>query len=222
MGTITENKDFRCSVCGQISAQPVITEQDRASGAPDLDLRPAGAQRNNMRYWAMKCPECGYCCTTLDIPFDDSREYLESDEYKTCGGITVTNEYAERLIKRALVFVRDHTYKDAVRSYLAAAWALDDDKDDRHAKECRLAAVKLMDGHPAAFKGDNNFLLLKADLLRRAGDFERVVREFAGKAFHSQIMTAIAFFEVHLSASGDSAAHRADEVPGVSAASQGD
>lgn len=216
--TKTEDKEFLCSVCGERSVHPVITEQAKSVGAPDLDLRPADEPRTYMKYWAMECPHCGYCCTTLDIPFDESREYLESEEYKTCGGITASNETAVKLIKRALVFLKDHSYKDAVRSYLAAAWAFDDDNDDRLAKECRKAGVRIMDEHPAAFKGDNNFKLLKADLLRRSGEYDRVMREYEGKAFPSLIMTAIAFFEVHLAASMDSTAHRADEIPGVSAA----
>ncbi len=75
----------------------------------------------------------------------------------------------------------------------------------------------MIDEHPAAFKGDNNFLILKADMLRRCGEFDRVMREYEGKAFPSQIMTAIAFFEVHLAVQRDDQCYRADDVPGVSA-----
>lgn len=214
----TKNTEIVCSVCGNKSVQTVLAKSKPATGAPDLDIRPAGEPRHYLKYMVMECPHCGYCAPSLDRPFDDTREYLESEEYKTCGGIISANEAAAKLTKNALVFMKNHNYKDAVRGYLSAAWEFDDENDERLAKECRKRAVQIMDEHPAAFKGDNNYKLLKADLLRRSGEFDRVIREYEGTAFPSQIMTAIAFFEVHLAASMDSAAHRADEVPGVSAA----
>lgn len=217
MAFSTDDKEFICSVCGEKSVHTVLTEAEPPSGVPDLDLRPAGAPRKYMKYQVMECPNCGYCNSTLDIPFYPEKEYLSSDEYKSCSGIHTPNTDASRLIKKALALTGNHSYKDAVKSWLSAAWLLDDDCDINNAAECRRFAVKIIDGHPAAFKGDNNFKVLMADLLRRSGNFDRVVREFEGVAFRSQLMTAIAFFEVQLAAQGDDAAHRADEVPGVSA-----
>lgn len=217
MAFSTEEKQFICSVCGEKSIHTVITEADPPRGVPDLDLRPAGVHRKYMKYQVMECPCCGYCNSALDVPFYLDREYLDSTDYKSCTGIFTANDDASRLIKKALVLAGNHSYKDAVKSWLAAAWLFDDDCDRLNAANCRRCAVRLMDDHPAAFKGDDNFRILMADMLRRSGDFERVVREYEGRAFRSQIMTAIAFFEVQLAAREDAEAHRADEVPGVSA-----
>ena len=213
----TEDKEFVCSVCGNSSVHTIITETDPPSGAPDIDLRPAPPHRSYIKYWVMKCPECGYCNATLDLPADFDREYLESEEYLGLGGIENVSEKAAEMIKKALGCKKGHSYKEAVQSYLYAAWLLDDDNNEVQAKKCRKAAVKIMDEHPATFKNDPNFKLLMADLLRRSGEFSRVVRDYEGKAYNSQLMTAIAFFEVNLAAKGDSAAHRADEIPGISA-----
>ena len=213
----TENRTFVCSVCGTASEHTIITETDPPQGVPDIDLRPDEPHRRYMNYWVMKCPECGYCNATLDIPSDVERGYLSSEEYTGLGGITGVGEKAGEMIKKALICVKNHNYQEAVQSYLYAAWMLDDEELDEQAKACRKAAVAILDGHPAAFKNNPNFRLLMADLLRRSGDFDRVVREFEGTAFTSQLMTAIAFFEVNLASKGDSAAHRADEVPGVTA-----
>ncbi len=217
MAFSTEEKNFICSVCGKESLHTVITETDPPAGVPDLDLRPAGAPRKYMKYQVMECPHCGYCNSALNIPFYPDKKYLDSEEYRSCTGILTANTDAQRLIKKALVLAGNHSYKDAVKSWLSAAWLFDDDCDRPNAASCRRSAVRLMDDHPAAFKGDNNFKILMADLLRRSGEFERVIREYEGEAFRSQIMTAIAFFEVQLAAQGDDEAHRADEVPGVSA-----
>ena len=213
----TEDKEFICSVCGKSSVHTIITETDPPTGAPDIDLRPAPPHRSYISYWVMKCPECGYCNSTLDVPADVDREYFSSEEYNNLGGISGVNGKAAEMIKKALVCVKAHSYKEAVQSYLYAAWLLDDANSEEQAKNCRKAAVAIIDGHPAAFKNDPNFKLLMADLLRRSGEFTRVVREYEGVAYNSQLMTAIAFFEVNLAAKGDSAAHRADEIPGVSA-----
>ena len=214
----TEKKKYVCSVCGASSTHTIITETDPPAGAPDLDLRPAPPHRSYVRYWVQKCPKCGYCNAALDMPSDVERDYLKSDEYQSLGGIDGVDGKASEMIKKALVCVKDRSYKEAVQSYLYAAWLLDDDdSSDEQAKDCRKAAVKVIDDHPAAFKNDPNFRLLMADLLRRAGDFKRVVRDYEGMAYNSQLMTAIAFYEINLAAKGDSAAHRADEIPCVSA-----
>ncbi len=214
----TEEREFTCSVCGRTSSHTIITQQDKPSGAPDLDLRPAGDHRSMMKYWAMECPGCDYCCTTIDMPFCSDASFFSTIEYKTCGDILTADETAARLIKRALVFIEEHSYKDAVRSYLAAAWSLDDDGNEFAAKQCRMTAVSLMEDHPAAFRGDNNFKLIKADMLRRSGEFDRVVREFQDTAYPSLLMTAINFFEVHLASAEDKGIHTIDEIPGISAA----
>ena len=70
----------------------------------------------------------------------------------------------------------------------------------------------------AAFRGDNNFKLIKADMLRRSGEFDRVVREFQDTAYPSLLMTAINFFEVHLASAEDKGIHTINEIPGISAA----
>ena len=213
----TETKEFVCSVCGTPSEHTIITETDPPQGVPDIDLRPAEPHRGYVSYWVMECPECGYCNAMLDMPADIEREYLSSKEYLSLGGIKDISGKAAEMVKKALICVKGHSYKEAVQSYLYAAWLLDDENAEKQAKACRIAAVKIFDGHPAAFKNDPNFHILMADILRRSGEFSRVVRDYEGKAYRSQLMTAIAFFEVTLAARGDSAAHRADEVPGVAA-----
>ena len=215
MPFITEDREFVCSICGRSSVNTIITETDPPQGAPDIDLRPAEPHRGYIKYWVMQCPGCGYCNATLDMPADIERSYLESEEYSGLGGIRDVSGKAAEMIKKALICVKGHSYKEAVQSYLYAAWMLDDEQLDKQAKACRKAAVSIIDGHPAAFKNDPNFQLLMADLLRRSGEFSRAVRDYEGRAYTSQLMTAIAFFEVSLAAKGDSAAHRADEIPGV-------
>ncbi|MBR4627822.1 MAG: hypothetical protein IKO47_09015 [Ruminococcus sp.] len=217
MPLITETKDFVCSVCGASSEHTIITETDPPKDAPDLDLRPAEPHRSYMRYWVMQCPGCGYCNAMLDMPADIDRDYLSSEEYLSFGGISGVSGKPAEMIKKALICLKGHDYREALQTYVYAAWLLDDEKLDEQAAACRKAAVRIYDEHPVTFRKDPNFSVLIADLLRRSGEFSRVVRDYEGQAYPSRVMTSIAFFEVNLAAKGDRDAHRADEVPGITA-----
>lgn len=93
----------------------------------------------------------------------------------------------------------------------------DDEGDNERATECRRAAVRIYDTHGAAFKDSADIKLLVADLLRRSGAHDRVIRDYKGERFGSGLIMAITEYEVSLAEQGDSACHKATEVPGVRA-----
>lgn len=216
MKVITKDTEVVCSVCGGRSTHPVI-EKSAAPGAPDLDLRPTEPHRSSMEYWTMECPRCGYCNDFLNKPADFDHSYLKSEEYTGLGGIETDNVIAARLIKRALVNAKNHILAEAVQSYLYAAWCFDDDGDTENSRNCRMAAVHLIDENGAIFKDNENFIILKADLLRRSGEFERVIREYEGRKFSKIIFTVIAEFQVKLAKNEDSGVYKSSDIPGVAA-----
>lgn len=217
MSLTTEDREMTCAACKEVSVQPVITGFDPEQGVPDLDLRPGEPQRSYLEHWVRECPHCGYCNASIDIPIRFTREYLESDKYKKSGGSGDTDPLASRFIKKALVCIKNHEYEEALLSHLYAAWVYDDRKNDAQAAECRRAAIKLYDEHQALFRGNDNIVLLAADMLRRIGNFDRVIREYKGRFMSSLLMTAIAQYEAELAEKGDIACHKADEIPGVAA-----
>lgn len=209
----TTEKEIICSVCGKNSVYTIIVETDPPTSSPDLDLRPDEPHRGYYKYWVKECPECGYCNSTPDVPFDHDKAYLKSEEYTSVSA--EPDETAALMIKSALVALKNHSYQNAVQSYMYAAWAYDDRGDAERAERCRRSAVRVFDENPAAFLGDDNFKVLLADLIRRSGDFDRVVREYEGKRFSSPLMTAIAAYQVELAKKRDGKCHKANEVPGV-------
>lgn len=219
MSLTTEEKEIKCAACGQVSVQPVITGFDPDQGVPDLDMRPAEPQRSYLEHWVRECPHCGYCNASVDIPVSFTREYLESDKYKKLGGMEDTDPLASRFIKKALACIKNREYEEALLSYLYAAWVFDDKNNDLQAAECRRAAIKIYDERQALFRGNENIVLLAADILRCSGDFDRVIREYKGRFMSSLLMTEIARFETELAEMGDSSCHKADEIPGVAARS---
>lgn len=215
MNIKTETKEFTCSVCGKPSQHEVIAESPAPAGSPDLDLRPAEPHRSFIKYWVTECPHCGYCETMLDMPIDFERSYLETEEYKSCAGKTAAQGLTAQFIRQALVRTRNHNYPAALQSYVYAAWSCDDEGNAELAKECRLSAVRLMNEHKSAFDEHPDLSVLKADLLRRSGEFAAVISDYSDWKSPSQLMNAIVGYEVELAKKQDDTVHLAGDVPNV-------
>ena len=211
MAFITEEKEIKCAVCGDISVQTVVAEYDPDTSVPDLDMRPDEPHRSYIKYWVTECPHCGYCNPSIDIPVLFTREFLESDKYKNTGH----SGLAEKFMKMSLVCEKNKVYEEAMKACLYAAWCYDDEKNDEKAAECRRAALKVYDMHKQFFSDKPDYILLAADLMRRSGDFERVVREYKGRLFPSHLIIALAAYEAELAEKGDASCHKADEARGV-------
>ena len=208
----TEVKKIVCSVCGKESEHTVIT-QIQDNGIQEMDLRPTGEHRESMEYWVMECPECRYCNGTLETPLDADRQYLGSREYTTLGGVNTDNILVSRFIRKALVNLRNRDYAEAVKSYVYGAWVSDDTGDTETASECRIEAVSIMETSSLLDSAD--MMLLRADLLRRSGQFEKVVSEYGEKYFDNPFILLATQYEVRLSRDGDSSAHKMSDIPGV-------
>lgn len=208
----TETRKIVCSVCGKESSHMVITEV-QADGVPDLDLRPSGSHRDSMEFWVMECPECHYCNGTLETPLDADKTYFESKEYTTLGGIETENVLVSRFVRKALVNLRNRDYNEAVKSYLYGAWVSDDEENTVTAAECRREAISIMEN--STLLENDDMMLLRADLLRRTGQFDKVIAEYGKKFFENPFILLSSKYEVRLSRDGDSSAHKMSDIPGV-------
>ncbi|MDE5620223.1 MAG: DUF2225 domain-containing protein [Ruminococcus sp.] len=202
-----------CSVCGTKSEHTVIIKS-KSDGVPDIDLRPSDPHRSSMEYWVMECPECRYCNGSLETPVEFDRSYLESREYTELGGLETQNELVSRFVRKALVNIKNRNYTEAVQSYLYASWVFDDEGNDEKAKECRNEALSIME-NSKVFDGNESMYLLRADLLRRTGQFEKVISDYGERFFESPLMLLISQYSVKLAKNGDSSVHKMSEVPGV-------
>lgn len=208
----TETIEVECSVCGTKSAHEVITEVE-VSGVPDMDLRPPKPHRSSMEYWVMECPECGYCNGSLETSLDTDRSYLESTEYRTLDGIETENPLVSRFVRKALVCLKNRDYAESVQSYLYGSWICDDEKDVEKAKECRTEAVSIIEN--SRLKDDDNFMLLRADLLRRNGEFEKVIDEYYEKFFSNAVMLLTSQYQVRYAREKDDSVHKMSDITGV-------
>lgn len=208
----TEVIEVVCSVCGNKSSHTIITEVE-ASGVPDMDLRPPEPHRSSMKYWVMECPKCGYCNGSLETSLDTDRSYLESKEYKTLGGIETDNSLVSRFVRKALVCLKNRDYAEAMQSYLYASWIFDDEENTEKARECRTEAISIIEN--SSLKEDDNFLLLRADLLRRNGEFDKVIDEYGEKFFPQALILLTSQYQVRFAREKDDSVHKMSDIAGV-------
>ncbi|MBD5159928.1 MAG: hypothetical protein HDT23_06795, partial [Ruminococcus sp.] len=150
---------------------------------------------------------------TLETPLDTDRRYLESREYITLGGLKTDNVLVSRFVRKALVCLRNRDYAESVKSYLYGAWVSDDTENTETASECRNEAISIIEN--STLHDSDDMMLLKADLLRRSGQFDKVISEYSEKYFDNPFILLASQYEVKLSGDGDSSAHSMADIPGV-------
>ena len=207
--TTTEKETFKCSICGKKSEFFVMMSTS-SFGSPDLDLRPPELQRSTMCYWIQECPECGYVAADISEKAkpEITREWLESDEYTSCYGIKFESDLATRFFKHCINSLRVEDFEEAFYAVLHAAWACDDEFDFDNAKKCREIAIRLT----SKIELDENLSVMKADLLRRSGNFDRLIKEYSSVKYSNEDLNQIIEFELKKAHEKDDNCYTVDEA----------
>ena len=194
----------KCAVCGSKHEYSVIASTN-SFGSPDLDLRPPEMQRSTMYLWVEECPDCGYVASDItNKPGRVTKEWLESQAYVTCDGIRFRSGLASKFYKQYKTSLLNSETEQACCAIHHAAWACDDRKDVKKAVICRDLAIPLIEKLiEKKHKNAENLLLMKADLLRRAGHFERVAAEYSDIVFENDIMDKVRLFQLEKAAEKD-------------------
>ena len=213
MSTFFE-QEYKCAVCGATNAYQVIGSTS-SFGAPDLDLRPPMMQRNTIVAWVQVCPECGYVATEVSDPTKVTREWLQSKQYLTCDGIRFASGLAVNFYRQHLICLEDGDLETAFYALLHAAWACDDADDAANAQRMRKLAVPmaeklLKDGD----ENQDNLLLMKADLMRRAGMFDELIKEYSSVRFMDKIMNQVLEFQIAKAKNKDVACYTVQNAVG--------
>lgn len=210
--TTFRNRSRRCFVCGNIKDFMEISSTNEF-GSPDLDLRPAPMRRQTMNAWVHKCPVCGYAATNIDAPTEVTQDWLKSQAYRDCEGIAFESPLAATFYQAYMINKADGRRIAAFQALLHAAWSCDDLRDDANATRCRELALANLD---AIIDDESDrretLLLLKADLLRRAGRFDALLQEYAHVRFREDLHNKILAFQLKRAAAGDRACHTVREA----------
>ena len=219
---------YKCAVCGTEKEFYGIASTN-SFGSPDLDLRPPEMQRSTMGQWIQQCPKCGYVSGSIDDAAGKvTIKWLKSKEYTHNDGIKFQSALADQFYKFYKISLLNEDNETAFYSLLHASWACDDCKDTKNAAYCRSMAIpllnKLIEGivagkseqeedcdEDADVKKDN-LLLMKTDLLRRSGQFETLLSEYASRSFKNNIMNKVLAFQLAKAAEKDTACYTIQEA----------
>lgn len=233
-------KIAKCAVCGKGNQVSVMTSYS-SFGACDLDTRPP--EMFPFTIFLQRCEHCGYVNDDISEGNSNMLGFIQSDMYKTCDGINPEDDEARNYIQYALtqanievVIIKGdvHSALDNIFwGFLNAAWACDDafclkpdDRDPRqyHEKcrqdaiECRKRCLKLVNSLIVSKEDQEERETLsgiKADLLRRTGQFDAVIAEYENKVFQNPYVDQVVRFELDLAKAKDAKRYSMDQIDPV-------
>ena len=204
--------DSKCSVCGKTSKHPGLLSTNQ-SGYSDLDTRPPERMRSTMMTWVYECPHCGYVASELGDDLIIDKEFLNSESYTTCDGITFKSELSEKFYKQYLIANEKLEDISAFNAILHCAWACDDLDDVENAIHARNLAIEIADKTIA--KNDENktnLIVMKSDFLRRTNQFDRLIEEYENLTVGDELLDNIIKFEVEKAYEKDNMCYTIEEV----------
>ena len=204
----------KCPVCGE-EVDINLLMSTNAMGYADLDLRPPEMQRSTMYQTTRMCS----CGNVFDSDSEGgSKELVESESYQNCDGIEFKSERAI-IFYRLYLIDKDSNPDNFLSNYfhiLKAAWACDD-FDNENSSKMREIAIDLIDkiieneNHP---EKKNDYLLMKADLMRRSGHFDELIDQFNDIKFEDELYQQIIDFQIEKAGEKDDSRYTVGDVIG--------
>ena len=222
----------KCGACGRGNQVLVMASYSRF-GSCDLDTRPP--ELFPYTIFLQECHHCGYVAPEIAEENKDISEFLNSEMYKTCDGIEPIDNDAQKYIRYALIQAhnkvatlwngtdKDSTQENIFWGYMNAAWACDDyarlNPKNSKAKDdailCRNRCLDLINTLIVSMKTvdeKENFIGIKADLLRRTGQFDALIVEYENKKFQNPIINQIIRFQIDRAKNRDDKRYNMDHI----------
>ena len=210
--TMIDEIEIKCSVCEKTSKQPVLLSTNQL-GYQDLDTRPSEMYRSSMITWLKECPHCGYVAKSLEDELTINSDYLESEQYKTCDGIDFKSKLSEIFYKQYLIETKKSEDVNSFFAILHCAWTCDDANDEENSKLTRQIAIELANNIIGSNNKDaDNFVVMKADLLRRIGEFDQLISEYENLTLEDELLEKIVRFQVKKAYEKDNECYTLKEV----------
>ena len=118
----------------------------------------------------------------------------------------------DKFLRKALISEKSGKYMTAFHDYLHAAWASDDINDEAWMFEARKRALRVMEKFSDAEMNDNH-CVIRADLLRKTRQFERLLREYSEARFDKNLLDRMVRFQIQLAEKKDTATYTIDDLP---------
>ena len=201
-----------CSVCGAKIRVSTPGSLPFAEGEEDLDLRPEGTGRGLFRGWIHACPRCGNVARKLEDPAKVSEDFLRTDRYTNCDGISFQDKKAAQYYRLYLIAEHTGDLEEQLFGIRGAAWACDDSGDAENARLCRQIGVGVLD-QLLREDDDAYHQMLRMDFLRRSGQLKKLQEQYAGKRFEDRNAERARRFHLDLAKAGDTGCHSMKELP---------
>ena len=211
MSTIFELKDT-CFICGT-ETEFMVLGSSNSFGSPDLDTRPAPMIRDTMSLWLRECPCCGYVAGSVANPTVVSRQWLQEERYTTCNGRKLWDT-AALFYKHYLISLEEDKTDAVFNAALQAAWVCDDVGDEENAIHCRNCALTELEKLLAEQDDQEELLAIRADILRRTGQFDRLQAEYSDREFQNEVIGQIIAFQLLKAQQKDTDCYRVEDATG--------
>lgn len=198
-------------MCAKKSEFSVLTSTN-CFGSPDLDLRPAQMQRSTMDLWVQRCPECGFVSEQVSDLCTVTKDFIESYDYVNSDSFQFKSFLADTFYKQHMILLESKKYVDAYSGLLHCAWACDDRWDTENAIKIRKKMVSLFPCLPTTKRKNPNIVAQYVDVLRRSGDFDKVIIDFENYEVDNDLIKKIIDFQVKLSKERDDRVYTVGDV----------
>lgn len=198
-------------MCGKESEFSVLTSTN-CFGSPDLDLRPAQMQRSTMNLWVQRCPECGFVSEQVSDSCKVTKDFIESCDYINSDGCQFKSFLADAFYKQYMILLESKKHVDAYSALLHCAWACDDKWDTENAIKIRKKMVSLFPCLPTTKRKNPNIVAQYVDVLRRSGNFDKIIIDFENYEVDNEIIKKVIDFQVELSKEKDNRVYTVSDV----------
>lgn len=195
-----------CALCGSHSPQ-THARKIRTYGSLDLDLRPPEDYRSMLRYSIECCPHCGYVADDISAYINLPPAFLSDELYLTCCPSELSGEWPIKFFRMAMIALETCDEMAAFYALLHAAWACDDNQDERGAIKCRRKALILVNELLSDTLYSDPLAIIRIDLLRRIRQFDTVLLECQDILFPNITLNRIIEFQMEKARQLDSACY---------------
>ena len=141
------------------------------------------------------------------------KEFIKTEKYMTCDGFEFERKLAARFYRRFLISNEMDYAEGSFFNLLHCAWVCDDAKDIENARKIRMLSLPYIDSM-IALDDDRkkDYLLMKADVLRRSGQFDQLIDEYRDVIFGEEIYDKVITFQIQKANLGDDACYTVEDV----------
>ena len=201
-------KKAMCPLCGT-EIQTFAITKGYSEPRYTLDLRSNSVDCANLHSGLHYCTNCGYVFAESETPPENASEIIATEDYKTCDNIDFGDEITgEKYYKYALIQLKSHNFMGAFYAFLFGAWVCDDHNNRVLSVMFRKKALDVFDDILwEKTEISEGFYLVRADILRRIGDFSTVINDYSKFDSLNDDRVMIARIQVMLAKNKDDRCH---------------